>query len=64
MLLVCLFLATVILSVWTHDEGNKNDRYDFKVTCLTRCKDLEVTIKHKTGDVDLYGKAGEVPTIV
>ena len=59
-----MFKVTPILQVWTHDEGNKNDRYDFKVTSLTRCKDLELTIKHKTGDVDLYGKAGEVPTIV
>ena len=59
-----LIFSNCSLLVWTHDEGYKNDRYDFKVTCLTRCKDLEVTIKHKTGDVDLYGKAGEVPTIV
>jgi len=50
--------------VWTQEEGNKNDRFDFTVECLTMCKDLEISIKHKTGDVDLYGKADTVPDIV
>ena len=44
-----------LLIVWTHAEGNKNDRFDFKLECLAKCRDLEITIKHKTGDVDLYG---------
>jgi len=49
---------------WSHPKGNKADRFDFKISCLARCKSLEVIITHGTGDVDLYGEADEVPHIV
>jgi hypothetical protein len=49
---------------WSHPSGQKSDRFDFKISCLARCKSLEVIITHSSGDVDLYGEADQVPHIV
>ena len=61
MLIVTIFL---LFLDWSHPRGDKYDKFDFKIVCLSRCKNLEVIITHSTGDVDLYGEADEVPHIV
>ena len=61
--LLIIFFYITALAEWQKESGNKNDRYDFLVTCMHQCRSLDVRLKHGHGDADLYGRVGGVPDI-
>ena len=50
-------------SEWTHPAGTKGDRFDFRIDCHRKCRNIDILVTHDSGDVDLYGEEAEVPVI-
>ena len=48
---------------WKHPAGSKGDRFDFRIDCHRRCRNIDINVSHSSGDVDLYGEDEHVPTI-